>query len=286
VLLLWCRYHPRQLLLALALQAFAVCGLYLLAAWLPVHLVQLTGLPASVGLTIHTVNMAAFTGSIAMGGFLADRYGRTAMLLSTAAAAALFGYPAWLMFSLAEAGVSWFSQFTLVTFVGLHWGALASLLVEQFPKVVSDNCHEAIHHSVHRGGWCHHAVALPDQRENLTHCLSHVLTTARCLVVVRHEQQEQQATNMVSTFCSCWRLLNLQAFCSAIAARRLLSQVRASALTLAFTLPMVLLGCMAPLIALGFITQTHSLASPAILMILSAVVSGSTVLALELRKVE
>jgi MHS family proline/betaine transporter-like MFS transporter len=122
---------------ALALQAFAVCGLYLLAAWLPVHFVQLTRLPASVGLTIHTINMAVFAGSIAMGGFLADKYGRTAMLLSTAAAAAMFGYPAWLMFSLAEAGVSWFSQFTLVTFVGLHWGALASLLVEQFPKGVS-----------------------------------------------------------------------------------------------------------------------------------------------------
>jgi hypothetical protein len=66
----------------------------------------------------------------------------------------------------------------------------------------------------------------------------------------------------------------------------LLSQVRASALTLAFTLPMVLLGCTAPLIALSFIHQTHSLASPAILMILSAVVSGGTVLALELRKVD
>jgi hypothetical protein len=49
---------------------------------------------------------------------------------------------------------------------------------------------------------------------------------------------------------------------------------------------MVLLGCMAPLIALGFITKTHSLASPAILMILSAVVSGGTVLALEMRQVD
>jgi hypothetical protein len=66
----------------------------------------------------------------------------------------------------------------------------------------------------------------------------------------------------------------------------LLLQVRASALTLSFTLPMVLLGCMAPLIALGFITQTHSLASPAILITLSAVVSGGTVLALELRQVD
>jgi hypothetical protein len=63
-------------------------------------------------------------------------------------------------------------------------------------------------------------------------------------------------------------------------------QARASALTLSFTLAMVLLGCMAPLVALGFITQTHSLASPALLMILSAAVSGGTVLALELRQVD
>lgn len=126
------------MLLAGALQAFAVCGLYLLAAWLPVHFVQLTHLPASVSLTVHTVNMAVLAGSIPMGGFLADKYGRTSMLLSTSAAAALFAYPAWLLFSLAEAGVSWFSQFTLVAFVGLHWGALASLLVEQFPKGVSE----------------------------------------------------------------------------------------------------------------------------------------------------
>jgi MHS family proline/betaine transporter-like MFS transporter len=123
-------------LLAMALQAFAVCGLYLLAAWLPVHFVQLTQLPASLGLTVHTINMAVLAGSIPMGGFLADKYGRTSMLLSTSAAAAMFAYPAWLLFSLSEAGVSWFSQFTLVAFVGLHWGALASLLVEQFPKGV------------------------------------------------------------------------------------------------------------------------------------------------------
>lgn len=56
-------------------------------------------------------------------------------------------------------------------------------------------------------------------------------------------------------------------------------QVRSSALTLSFVLAMALLGCLAPLVALGFITQTHSLASPAILMIISAVVTGGTVLA-------
>lgn len=92
--------------------------------------------------------------------------------------------------------------------------------------------------------------------------------------------QIQQA--FVSCHSPCCKLLVTLPLCC----RSFLLQVRASALTLAFTLPMVLLGSMAPLIALGFITQTHSLASPAILMILSAVVSGTAVLALELRQVD
>lgn len=126
-----------MVLATLPLQAFAVCGLYLMAAWLPVHFVAVTGLPASLAMTIHTLNMAVLAGSIPLGGFLADTYGHVSMLLGTCAATAVFAYPAWLLFSLSEPGVSWFGQFVLVTFVGLHWGALSGVLVERFPKGVS-----------------------------------------------------------------------------------------------------------------------------------------------------
>lgn len=55
-------------------------------------------------------------------------------------------------------------------------------------------------------------------------------------------------------------------------------QVRSCALNLVTVLPMVLLGSTTPLAALGLITQTDSLSSPAILMIVTAVVSAAAVM--------
>lgn len=133
-----CRYHLPQVLTAILMQTFAISGFYLMTAWMPVYFMQYGQLPAHLALLIQTVNLAVLAGCIPLGGFLADQYGRTYVLLATCTAAALFAYPAWLLFSLAVAGVSWFSQFTLVVFVGLHYGALNGALVEMFPKGVSE----------------------------------------------------------------------------------------------------------------------------------------------------
>jgi hypothetical protein len=54
-------------------------------------------------------------------------------------------------------------------------------------------------------------------------------------------------------------------------------QVRCSGLTLATMLPMLLLGATAPLMATGLISSTGSPASPALIVIASALVTGAVV---------
>eukprot|EP00879_Flechtneria_rotunda_P001305 GHRR01001455.1.p1 GENE.GHRR01001455.1~~GHRR01001455.1.p1 ORF type:complete len:1942 (+),score=725.52 GHRR01001455.1:344-6169(+) len=130
------RCYLLQVLLALPMLAFAASGLYVLTAWMPIYFTQLTALPTHLAMTIHTVNTAVLAGSTVLGGFLADKYGRTPLLLSTLAAAALTSYPIWLVFSLSMAGVSWFGQFVLAVTVGLHWGGLPGLVMDMFPKEV------------------------------------------------------------------------------------------------------------------------------------------------------
>lgn len=137
-MLVACRSHASQVLAAVVHQLFALTGLYLLTAWMPMYYMQYTGLAARSALTVYTVNTALLVGCIPLGGFLADQYGRTSILLATCAAAAAFAYPAWLLFSLSVASVSWFAHFTLVAFVGLHCGALGGALVELFPRGVSE----------------------------------------------------------------------------------------------------------------------------------------------------
>lgn len=131
------RHHAPQVLLAVLLQAFAVSGLYLLTAWLPSYFMQLAGMTPSSALLMHTLNMAALTGSMPLGGLLADEWERTPLLLATCVTAVGFGYPAWLLFSLGVAEVTWFAQCILCVLVGLHWGALAGALVDLFPLGVS-----------------------------------------------------------------------------------------------------------------------------------------------------
>jgi MFS family permease len=125
------------LLQAVLLQAFAVSGLFLLTAWLPAHFMQLSGMGASTALLVHTLNMAALAGSMLLGGLLADEWAPTPVLLATCAVAVAFGYPAWLLFSLGVAEVTWFAQCTLCVLVGLQWGALSELLGDMFPPGVS-----------------------------------------------------------------------------------------------------------------------------------------------------
>lgn len=105
---------------------------------MPVYHMQYTDLTPVLALTVQAVSVAVLAGCMPLGGFLADQYGRSYVLLATCTAAALFAYPAWLLFSLSVAVVSWFSQFTLVAFVGLHWGALMGALVDMFPSGVSE----------------------------------------------------------------------------------------------------------------------------------------------------
>lgn len=56
-----------------------------------------------------------------------------------------------------------------------------------------------------------------------------------------------------------------------------LLQMRCSALAVAHMVPMVALGATAPLMAAGFIAQTGSLAAPALVSIIMAVVTAATV---------
>jgi len=137
------RHHAPQVLLAVLLQAFAVSGLYLLTAWLPSYFMQLAGMTPSTALLMHTLNMAALTGSMPLGGLLADEWERTPVLLATCVTAVGFGYPAWLLFSLGVAEVTWFAQCILCVLVGLHWGALTGALADLFPLGVSDGVNDA-----------------------------------------------------------------------------------------------------------------------------------------------
>lgn len=135
VMLLWFlhrRYFP-ELVLAVLLQAFAATGLFLLTAWLPSYFMQLTGMVPATALLIHTINMAALAGSMPLGGLLADEWESTSVLLGTCVTATAFAYPAWLLFSLGVAEVTWFAQFCLCVLVGLHWGALTQPLADLFP---------------------------------------------------------------------------------------------------------------------------------------------------------
>lgn len=119
------------------LQAFAASGLFLLTAWLPSYFMHLSGMATSTALLIHTLNMAALAGSMLLGGLLADEWAPLPVLLATCAVAIAFGWPAWLLFSLGVAEVTWFAQCILCVLVGLHWGALTEVLVDMFPTGVS-----------------------------------------------------------------------------------------------------------------------------------------------------
>lgn len=132
-----CRHHAPEVLQAVLLQAFAASGLFLLAAWLPSYFMQLSGMAASTALLIHTLNMAALTGSMLLGGLLADEFNPAPVLLATCAVVIAFGWLAWLLFSLGVAEVTWFAQCILCVLVGLHWGALTEVLLDMFPPGVS-----------------------------------------------------------------------------------------------------------------------------------------------------
>jgi MFS family permease len=124
---------------AVLLQAFAASGLFLLTAWMPSYFMQLSGMAASTALLIHILNMAALTGSMLLGGLLADEFNPAPVLLATCAVAIAFGWPAWLLFSLGVAEVTWFAQCILCVLVGLHWGALTEVLLDMFPPGVSQD---------------------------------------------------------------------------------------------------------------------------------------------------
>jgi MFS family permease len=128
---------------AVLLQAFAASGLFLVAAWLPSYFMQLSGMAASTALLIQTLNMAALTGSMLLGGLLADEFDPAPVLLATCAVAIAYGWPAWLLFSLGVAEVTWFAQCMLCVLVGLHWGALTEVLLDRFPPGVSQNVGQA-----------------------------------------------------------------------------------------------------------------------------------------------
>lgn len=138
------RQHAPDVLLAVLLQAFATSGLFLLAAWLPSYLMQATGMATSTVLLVHTTNMALLAGSMLLGGLLADEWAPTPVLLATCAVAIAFGWPAWLLFSMGVAEVTWFAQALLCVLVGLHWGALTEVTVEVFPAGVSGRQHAAV----------------------------------------------------------------------------------------------------------------------------------------------
>lgn len=119
------------------LQAFAASGLFLLAAWLPAYFVALSGMATSTALLIHTINMAALSGSMVLGGCLADEWAPAPVLLATCATAIAFAYLAWLLFSMGVAEVTWLAQCILCVLLGLHWGALTEVLLDMFPPGVS-----------------------------------------------------------------------------------------------------------------------------------------------------
>lgn len=131
-----CRSHAPEVLAAVVLQAFAASGLFLLTAWLPAYLVQLSGMATSTAMLIQTINMAALSGSMVLGGLLADEGTATPILLATCAVAVPFAYPAWLLFSMGVPEVTWLSQCILCVLVGLHWGALTEVLADMFPPTV------------------------------------------------------------------------------------------------------------------------------------------------------
>jgi MFS family permease len=132
-----CRQHAPEVLMAVLLQAFATSGLFVLTAWLPSYLMQATGMATSTALLVQTINMALLAGSMLLGGLLADKWAPTPVLLATCAVTIAFGWPAWLLFSMGVAEVTWFAQALLCVLVGLHWGALTEVTVELFPPGVS-----------------------------------------------------------------------------------------------------------------------------------------------------
>jgi MFS transporter, MHS family, proline/betaine transporter len=125
------------LLLVLLLDCFTAVGFYLMAALLPAYMVEYAGQPAHIAITIHTINMVVFAGTMVLGGFLADKYGRTMLLVGSCVASVLLAYPVWLLFSLQMAGVVWFAQCVLVAAIGIYQGSVASALPAIFPKGVS-----------------------------------------------------------------------------------------------------------------------------------------------------
>jgi MHS family proline/betaine transporter-like MFS transporter len=121
----------------LPLQAFSASGLFLLTAWLPSFLMQLTGMAPAAALLLHTANMAVLTCCCLLGGLLADEHGAPSVLLATCAVAAAFAWLAWLMLSTAVLGLAAFAELLLCVLVGLHTGALTSVLTNAFPRGVS-----------------------------------------------------------------------------------------------------------------------------------------------------
>jgi MFS family permease len=131
------RYNTVNLFLVLLMACFGVMGFFLVTALIPSFLMDLTHIPAHLALTTHTVNMVVLAGVILLGGFLGDTYSRAPLMLGCCCISAVLAYPIWLLFTLENAGVSWFAEFVLVVLVGLFLGAGASLTVEAFPKGVS-----------------------------------------------------------------------------------------------------------------------------------------------------
>lgn len=241
--------------MACGLLAFAASGLFLLAAWLPAYYTQLTGLPARHALAIHTICMAVLTASVPLGGLLADKFGRTSLLLCTCVAAGVFCYPAWLLFELAVPSLSGLLQLLLVLFVGLHWGGVCPAVTERFPRQVRLA-----------------AGVVPPRGQQ--HCMHATVRGAAAVMAGQQRAARRQAAQSLTCACvPAWvhgRCHNMQ--------------VRCSALALGLVLPVVLLGSLAPLAALGLVMRTRSLASPAVIMLTSSAVTAATVTLCHLRR--
>lgn len=154
------------------LQAFATSGLFLLTAWLPAYFMQLSGMATSTALLIHTINMATLSGSMVLGGVLADEWAPVPVLLATCATVIPFAYPAWLLFSMGVAEVTWLAQCILCVLLGLHWGALTEVLMDMFPPGVSLRMR-------HQPASCGLSSLLPAGRDE--RCNSHKMLLTRCL---------------------------------------------------------------------------------------------------------
>jgi len=127
------RNHFSKVLLVLLIDLLVAIGFFTVVSFIVSHLSVVMGFSKSTALFINTCSITACALTIPFAGWLSDKIGRKAVMMSAALAFTLLGYPLFLGFSASGTVIPLLCHVTLGIMLGFYFAPIPAVLVEIFP---------------------------------------------------------------------------------------------------------------------------------------------------------